>query len=157
MNNLLPLATVITALGGYPNPPESWKRAATNIIVQIIVVALLVLQSGNANPVACVLISIIFVHIIHWIRHIEIKKNFEEAKKIQDNEAAMPVVCPSIFDPSINNSMVAPEPAPEVIPITLDDVEKADDSTYFTTVYIPMDKTEPVAEPKPTESTIVLV
>jgi len=72
---LLPFATFVIALGGFPSPPKMWTEMAKNPVFQYAALFVLVLQGGAAGDVSTALFtSAVFFAAITLIKSWENKQ-----------------------------------------------------------------------------------
>jgi hypothetical protein len=78
---VLPILTLIGALGGFPTPPKSFAFLAENRFFQYFFLWVLVMQGGaSADPDLSLVAVLIFVLFIELVKYIENKK----AQKIKE-------------------------------------------------------------------------
>lgn len=97
----LGLLTAITAVGGFPRPPDFWIKASDNILVQIFAVWILVTQATqftSYNVISSLVVAIIIVLAIYGVRWLE--GSWPEKKKIKGNSIEG-YYNPRFFDKSV--------------------------------------------------------
>jgi hypothetical protein len=77
----LPVLTALTAIGGYPDPPEAWKKFTAIPAVQVGALAVLVRQGGATDWKGSFLIALVFIIIITIIKNKE-KENYYNPKYV---------------------------------------------------------------------------
>lgn len=96
--------TAITALGGYPTPPNSWIRASASPLFQMGAMSLLVWQAGHTPLIPSILIALLVIHIIYlWT---DIENDYERSSTIRADSTSSILLQENYFNPRFFNGAI---------------------------------------------------
>lgn len=107
-----PLATVVGAWGGFPEPPHFFKRLAQNELFQYFLVFLLVYQGGGSEDIATSLMVTVGLYLVTKILNLRTLVGDLEKRATAPKPVVVPAAEPVMMPPPTAAPPAAGVPMP---------------------------------------------